>query len=84
MAAGVSYQTVSRVINGHPSVRPATREIVLAAIRQDFARLGRASFATLLRLLDPGAPEHPAAIRMAGPGYEPAAGATMILSMLGA
>ncbi len=31
-AAGVSYQTVSRVINGHPSVRPATRERVLAAI----------------------------------------------------
>ncbi|MFE5812624.1 LacI family DNA-binding transcriptional regulator [Streptomyces sp. NPDC056479] len=31
-AAGVSYQTVSRVINGHPSVRPATRDRVLAAI----------------------------------------------------
>lgn len=31
-AAGVSYQTVSRVINGHSSVRPATRERVLAAI----------------------------------------------------
>ncbi|QNP68758.1 LacI family DNA-binding transcriptional regulator [Streptomyces roseirectus] len=31
-AAGVSYQTVSRVINDHPSVRPATRERVLAAI----------------------------------------------------
>ncbi|MGW0613682.1 LacI family DNA-binding transcriptional regulator [Streptomyces sp. NPDC002788] len=30
--AGVSYQTVSRVINGHPSVRPSTRERVLAAI----------------------------------------------------
>lgn len=30
--AGVSYQTVSRVINGHPSVRSATREQVLAAI----------------------------------------------------
>ena len=35
-AAGVSHQTVSRVINGHPSVRPATRERVEAAI----ARLG--------------------------------------------
>ncbi len=31
-AAGVSYQTVSRVINGHPSVRESTRELVLAAI----------------------------------------------------
>jgi DNA-binding LacI/PurR family transcriptional regulator len=31
-AAGVSYQTVSRVINGHPSVRSSTRETVLAAI----------------------------------------------------
>jgi DNA-binding LacI/PurR family transcriptional regulator len=30
--AGVSYQTVSRVINRHPSVRPSTRENVLAAI----------------------------------------------------
>jgi DNA-binding LacI/PurR family transcriptional regulator len=33
-AAGVSYQTVSRVINDHPNVRPATRELVLAAIEQ--------------------------------------------------
>jgi DNA-binding LacI/PurR family transcriptional regulator len=31
-AAGVSYQTVSRVINGHPSVRESTRELVLATI----------------------------------------------------
>ncbi|MGW2615373.1 LacI family DNA-binding transcriptional regulator [Streptomyces sp. NPDC001500] len=31
-AAGVSYQTVSRVINDHPSVRAATRERVLAAV----------------------------------------------------
>jgi DNA-binding LacI/PurR family transcriptional regulator len=30
--AGVSYQTVSRVINGHPSVRDSTRETVLATI----------------------------------------------------
>jgi DNA-binding LacI/PurR family transcriptional regulator len=35
-AAGVSYQTVSRVINGHRSVKSSTRENVLAAI----ARLG--------------------------------------------
>jgi DNA-binding LacI/PurR family transcriptional regulator len=31
-AAGVSYQTVSRVINGHPSVKPSTRDVVRAAI----------------------------------------------------
>ncbi|WP_092862771.1 LacI family DNA-binding transcriptional regulator [Quadrisphaera sp. DSM 44207] len=30
--AGVSHQTVSRVINGHPSVRPATRDRVERAI----------------------------------------------------
>lgn len=32
--AGVSHQTVSRVLNEHASVRPATRERVLAAIEQ--------------------------------------------------
>jgi DNA-binding LacI/PurR family transcriptional regulator len=32
--AGVSHQTVSRVLNSHPNVRPATREKVLAAIRE--------------------------------------------------
>src|SRR5204863_7737920 len=32
--AGVSHQTVSRVINDSINVRPATRERVLAAIRQ--------------------------------------------------
>ena len=31
-AAGISYQTVSRVINGHPSVKESTRQLVLAAI----------------------------------------------------
>lgn len=31
-AAGVSYQTVSRVINGHPSVKQSTRERVVAVI----------------------------------------------------
>lgn len=36
-AAGVSYQTVSRVINGHPHVRRSTREAVLDVIgRLDF------------------------------------------------
>jgi len=32
--AGVSHQTVSRVLNDHPSVRPQTRERVLAAIAE--------------------------------------------------
>jgi len=32
--AGVSHQTVSRVINESPQVRPATRERVLAAMRE--------------------------------------------------
>lgn len=32
--AGVSHQTVSRVINDHPSVRPATRERVNRAIEE--------------------------------------------------
>lgn len=32
--AGVSHQTVSRVINSHPSVRPDTRERVLQAMRE--------------------------------------------------
>ena len=32
--AGVSYQTVSRVLNEHPNVRPLTRDRVLAAIRE--------------------------------------------------
>jgi len=31
--AGVSHQTVSRVLNGHPHVSPSTRASVLAAIR---------------------------------------------------
>jgi DNA-binding LacI/PurR family transcriptional regulator len=32
--AGVSHQTVSRVLNEHPNVRPLTRDRVLAAIRE--------------------------------------------------
>jgi DNA-binding LacI/PurR family transcriptional regulator len=32
--AGVSHQTVSRVLNEHPNVRPLTRDKVLAAIQQ--------------------------------------------------
>jgi DNA-binding LacI/PurR family transcriptional regulator len=33
-AVGVSHQTVSRVVNGHPAVRSETRERVLAAIEE--------------------------------------------------
>lgn len=32
--AGVSYQTVSRVLNDHPSIRPATRDQVVSAIAE--------------------------------------------------
>src|SRR5437588_10324159 len=32
--AGVSHQTVSRVINGSPKVRPETRQRVIAAMRE--------------------------------------------------
>lgn len=42
-AAGVSYQTVSRVINGHPSVRLSTREIVQAVIDELGFRPNRAA-----------------------------------------
>lgn len=37
--AGVSHMTVSRVLNGHPNIRPATRQRVLDVIEQlDFKR----------------------------------------------
>src|SRR5205823_3181962 len=42
-AAAVSYQTVSRVINNHPSVRPATRERVLSVISDLGYRPNRAA-----------------------------------------
>lgn len=42
-AAGVSYQTVSRVINDHPSVRLSTRELVQAAIEELGFRPNRAA-----------------------------------------
>ena len=42
-AAGISYQTVSRVINGHPSVRESTRELVLATIDELGFRPNRAA-----------------------------------------
>jgi DNA-binding LacI/PurR family transcriptional regulator len=42
-AAGVSYQTVSRVINGHPSVKASTRELVLATVDRLGFRPNRAA-----------------------------------------
>jgi DNA-binding LacI/PurR family transcriptional regulator len=42
-AAGVSYQTVSRVINGHPSVRGSTRDRVLTTITELGFRPNRAA-----------------------------------------
>lgn len=41
--AGVSYQTVSRVINESPSVKPSTREAVLSAISELGFRPNRAA-----------------------------------------
>src|SRR5262245_23388147 len=42
-AAGVSYQTVSRVINGSTKVNPSTRQQVLQAIEQLDFRPNRAA-----------------------------------------
>jgi DNA-binding LacI/PurR family transcriptional regulator len=42
-AAGVSYQTVSRVINSHPNVSPPTRRTVLDTIEQLSYRPNRAA-----------------------------------------
>ena len=47
--AGVSHQTVSRVLNEHPNVRPDTREKVLAAIRQLAYRPNAAARALVTR-----------------------------------
>lgn len=44
-AAGVSRQTVSRVINSHPSLRPETRDRVLAVIEEMQYRPSRAALA---------------------------------------
>jgi DNA-binding LacI/PurR family transcriptional regulator len=42
-AAGVSYQTVSRVLNGHPSVKGSTRDLVAATITRLGFRPNRAA-----------------------------------------
>ena len=47
--AGVSHQTVSRVLNGHPSVLPATRQRVLDAIAELGYRPNRAARALVTR-----------------------------------
>ncbi|WP_083941765.1 LacI family DNA-binding transcriptional regulator [Sanguibacter suarezii] len=48
-AAGVSHQTVSRVLNDHPNVRPETRERVLEAIAQLGYRRNSAARALVTR-----------------------------------
>ncbi|MFC8193746.1 LacI family DNA-binding transcriptional regulator [Cellulomonas sp. NPDC057328] len=47
--AGVSHQTVSRVLNDHPNVRPETRARVLAAIEQLGYRRNTAARALVTR-----------------------------------
>ncbi len=47
--AGVSHQTVSRVLNNHPNVRPHTREKVLEAIQQLAYRPNAAARALVTR-----------------------------------
>ena len=47
--AGVSHQTVSRVLNGHPSVRAETRERVVAAIAELGYRRNTAARALVTR-----------------------------------
>lgn len=49
VVAGVSHQTVSRVLNGHPSVRPETRQRVLDAIAQLGYRRNTAARALVTR-----------------------------------
>jgi len=69
--AGVSHQTVSRVLNGMPNVRPATRERVERAITQLRYSPSPAARALVTRrtrtigLIAPSVPDHgPASIAM--------------------
>jgi DNA-binding LacI/PurR family transcriptional regulator len=65
--AGVSHQTVSRVLNGHPSVRAQTRALVLAAVQDLGYRPNRAA-----RTLVTGRSGTLGVITLAGPLYGPA------------
>ena len=62
--AGVSHVTVSRVLNDYPSIRPETREKVLAAIRQLGYRRNLAartlvtSRSRAIGVLAPAVPQH--------------------------
>ena len=62
--AGVSHQTVSRVINSHPSVRPGTRQRVEDAIAQLRYRPSTAARALVTRrtrtvgLITSGTPDY--------------------------
>lgn len=49
LVAQVSHQTVSRVLNAHPSVRPETRDRVLAAVRELGYRRNSAARALVTR-----------------------------------
>ena len=58
--AGVSHQTVSRVLNGHPSVRDATRTRVLVAMDELQFRPSRAArMLSMQRSQTIGASFHP-------------------------
>ena len=65
--AGVSHQTVSRVLNNHPHVHPRTRLIVLAAVRE----LGYQPN-TVARALATGRTKTLGVITLAGTHYGPA------------
>ena len=47
--AGVSHQTVSRGLNGHPNIRPATRDKVLAVVKEQNYRPSRVARALATR-----------------------------------
>src|SRR3954449_11046142 len=74
--AGVSHQTVSRVLNGHPNVREQTRNRVRAAISELGYRPNRAAKALVTgRSQGPGRGGLPAEAGGESPGHGPFAGA---------
>ncbi len=88
--AGVSHQTVSRVINGHPSVRPGTRSRVEDAIAQLRYRPSTAARALVTRrtrhigLITSGTPDYgPASTVLGFAAAARAARYTVIISNLG-